>query len=131
MRITFFIPNEPPPELTQAIRRQGVLDPDKLKQILFDYFVSEDRPQTYVLPRSILREKIEGCIGHMLDVAKEFPTFELETDASKFITCCYESIWRALLLEWKARMIMACGRKPADTELPRGFDPWIDLPSDT
>lgn len=105
----------------------GLLDLDKLKRVLFDYFVSEDRPQTYVLPRSILRETIETSISHMVGVGEQFPKFELETDASKFINCCYGSIWRALLLEWKARLILAAGGTPDDSKLPRGFDPWIDL----
>jgi hypothetical protein len=124
----FSVPSKPPPELCQLLSKH-VHDPDKLKWALFDYFVCEDHPQTYVLPRSVLRETIESSISHMIEAAKEFPKFRLATDASKFITCCYESIWRALLLEWKARLILARGRKPADSELPNGFEPWIDLSS--
>jgi hypothetical protein len=127
MRVIFSVPSEAPPELCQAILAQGMLDPDKLKRVLFDYFVSEDRPQTFVLPRSILRETIETSISHMIGATEEFPKFELGTDASKFIRCCYASIWRALLLEWKARLILAIGGKPADSEFPHGVDPWIDL----
>jgi hypothetical protein len=127
VRITFSIPTEPSPELHQAILADGVLDLDKLKRALFDYFVSEDRPQTYILPRSILRETIETSISNMMGVAEEFPKFGMKADASKFIQCCYGSIWRALLLEWKARLILAAGSKPDHSELPGGFDPWIDL----
>jgi hypothetical protein len=127
MRVIFSVPSEPSPELCQAILAHGTLHPDKLKRALFDYFVSEARPQTFVLPRSILRETIETSISHMMSVTEEFPKFELGTDASKFIRCCYKSIWRGLLLEWKSRLILATGGKPADSELPHGFDPWIDL----
>lgn len=127
MRVMFSVPSKPSPELCQAILAHGTLDPDKLKRVFFDYFVSEDRPQTYVLPRSILRNTIETSISHMVDVGEKFPKFELRTDASKFIRCCYKSIWGALLLEWKARLILASGGKPDDSEIPHGFDPWVDL----
>jgi hypothetical protein len=127
MRVHFSVPNEPPAELCQAISATDACDPDKLKRKLFAYLVSEDRPQTYVLPRSILRETIETSIAHMMNVAKEFPQFELGTDATKFVKCRYETIWRALLTEWKVRLIVACGKRPCETERPRDFDPWIDI----
>lgn len=128
MRVIFSVPSQPPPELSEAILAHGALDPDKLKRVFFDYFISEERPQTYILPRSILRETIETSISRIIGVSKEFPKFGLGSDASKFIRCCYESIWRSLLREWKARLILACGGKPATSEIPRGFDPWVDLP---
>ena len=128
MRVIFSVPTEPPPELCQAILAPGPLDPDKLKRKLFAYFVSEDRPQTYVLPRSIVRGTIEKSITHVMEAAKEFPKFELETDVAKFTRACYKEIWRALLVEWKARLIVATGIKPGDAERPNGSDPWIDLP---
>jgi hypothetical protein len=127
MRLTFSIPNEPSPELCRAMLTYGASDPDKLKRVLFDFFVSVDRPQTYILPRTVVRKTVETCVSHTMDISREFPKFSLETDSSKLIRCCYASVWRALLLEWKSRLILASGRTPADSELPSGFDPWIDL----
>lgn len=130
MRLIFSIPTEPSPELYQTILTDGAADVEKLKHALFAYFVSVDRPQTYVLPRSVVRNTVETSIAHTLGVSREFPKFALGTDPSKLIRSCYASVWRALLLEWKARLILASGKTSATSPLPRGFDPWIDLSGD-
>lgn len=127
MRVFFSVPSEAPSQLYEAISEDGVLDAAKLKLLLFRYFVSEDLPQTYILPRSILREVIDKSISHMSAYEKEFPEFGLLNDARKFVKCSYDDIWGVLVKEWKARLISACGHKPGEVELPRGFDPWLDL----
>lgn len=129
MRLTFSIPDEPSSELYEMTLKDPKMLPDRIKDALFDYFCSVDRPQTYILPRNLVRRTVDECVSHYMEILEKFPKFSLDTNRPKFVRCCYGSIWRTLLLEWKSRLILATGRTAADSELPSGFDPWLDLSS--
>jgi hypothetical protein len=128
MRVLFSAPDEPPEELCGTILGNGIPLQKALRLGLFDYFVSINRPQTSMLPRTVLRRVIETNVANWMEMVEQLPQFELAADPAKLFRCCYRSVWRALLLEWKARLLLAWGRTPEETEFPSGFDPWIDLP---
>lgn len=80
-----------------------------------------------MLPRSVIKDAVDEALKRHVKVSNEFPVFQLESDQRKFARCCYSSIWRTLLGEWKARLVFAVGSGPKRQTIPAGFDPWIDI----
>src|SRR5438105_3308688 len=113
-RIPFTVPEEPPKRLLALSSKPAHRFTESLKFALFNYFVSYDRPQTAMLPREILRRTIVAEIESMCQTMLVFPVFDLYRDRKKFIRCCYHNVWRKLLLEWRARLLLAMGRKPKE-----------------
>jgi len=95
---------------------------------MYVYFISFARPQTAMLPRNLIDRTIVEAIANLCETAMVFPVFRVEHRKAKFVRCCYGMVWRSILGDWKGRLLLALGKKPGQVTLPRGFDPWLDLP---
>ena len=127
MRIPFAVSAEPPPDLLIAFADAQIHDAtfrDRFQQALSDYFTSSSQPQTFMLPRNLVKRTVIDAIAHFQQTATKFPKFEVDTHPKKFVRCCYRKVWRTLLDEWKARLLLAAGKTPA---IPSTFDPWLDI----
>jgi hypothetical protein len=81
-----------------------------------------------MLPRDIIRRAVVDEIESLCQTMLEFPVFDLYRDRKKFIRCCYRNVWRSLLGEWKARLLLATGKKPNQIEnFPVGSEPVLEL----
>ena len=102
---------------------------EALRRAMYAYFIAFARPQTAMLPRNLIDRTIVEAIANLCQTALVFPVFRVEHRKAKFVRCCYGKVWRRILSEWQARLLLAFGKKPGEVTLPVGFDPWLDLPA--
>ena len=128
-RIPFRIPKEPPAAIMRVRTCDDAAFTEALRRAMFAYFVAFERPQTAMLPRNLVDRTIVEAIAYLCETALVFPVFRLEHRKAKFVRCCYGKVWRRILSEWQARLLLALGKKPGEVTLPLGVDPWLDLPA--